>query len=89
MQVKLVSNSDQPQDLSIRVTPFGHHATVAPQTVRANNAEPTTVEFGELTPENIPNELKDRVDLHTLPFEEFAKSSKSSIFDSAIFSWSF
>jgi ubiquinone/menaquinone biosynthesis C-methylase UbiE len=39
--------------------------------------------------ENLPHELKDRVDLHTIPFHEFAKSSKSSIFDSAIFSWSF
>jgi ubiquinone/menaquinone biosynthesis C-methylase UbiE len=39
--------------------------------------------------QNLPNELNDRVDLHTIPFEEFAKSSKSSIFDSAIFSWSF
>jgi ubiquinone/menaquinone biosynthesis C-methylase UbiE len=38
--------------------------------------------------ENMPDELRDRVEFHTISFEGFAKSSKSSIFDSVILSWS-
>jgi 2-polyprenyl-3-methyl-5-hydroxy-6-metoxy-1,4-benzoquinol methylase len=38
--------------------------------------------------ENIPHELIGIVELHTISFEDFWNSSKSSTFDSAIFSWS-
>ncbi|SRR6266498_3189567 len=39
--------------------------------------------------ENIPYELKDRVEFHTISFEDFVNSSTSSIFGSVVFSWSF
>jgi ubiquinone/menaquinone biosynthesis C-methylase UbiE len=38
--------------------------------------------------ENVPHELQGRVELHHISFEDFAKSSKSSTFDSVILSWS-
>lgn len=38
--------------------------------------------------ENMPDELRDRVEFYTISFEGFAKSNKSSIFDSVILSWS-
>ena len=39
--------------------------------------------------ENTPKELVGRVEFHHISFEDFTGASKSSIFDSAIFSWSF
>lgn len=38
--------------------------------------------------ENLPDELRDRVEFHHTSFEEFAAASEPSIFDVAIFSWS-
>lgn len=38
--------------------------------------------------ENLPDELRNRIDFHESSFEEFAAASKSSIFDVAIFAWS-
>ena len=38
--------------------------------------------------ENIPHELRGRVEFHQISFEDSVKSRKSSLFDSAIFSWS-
>lgn len=31
--------------------------------------------------ENVPDEFRDRVEFHTMSFEDFANSSQSSIFD--------
>jgi ubiquinone/menaquinone biosynthesis C-methylase UbiE len=39
--------------------------------------------------ESTPKELLGRVEFHHISFEEFTSSSKSSTFDSTIFSWSF
>ena len=39
--------------------------------------------------QNMPDELGGRVEFHLTSFEDFANSSQSSMFDSAIFSWSF
>jgi len=39
--------------------------------------------------ENLPEELKGRVEFHQFTFEEFFAISKPSSFDSIIFSWSF
>jgi len=39
--------------------------------------------------QNMPNEFRGRVEFHLTSFEEFAHSGQSSLFDSAIFSWSF
>ena len=39
--------------------------------------------------ENLPPELVGHVEFHHISFEEFTSSSKSSVFDIVIFSWSF
>ena len=39
--------------------------------------------------ENLPDELKGRVEFHHIAFEDFAASSEPSSFDSVILSWSF
>ena len=39
--------------------------------------------------QNTPPELEGLVEFHTISFEDFAHASKSSIFDRAIFAWSF
>jgi len=38
--------------------------------------------------ENMPHELRGRVEFHHISFQDFANSSKSSVFDSVILSWS-
>jgi 2-polyprenyl-3-methyl-5-hydroxy-6-metoxy-1,4-benzoquinol methylase len=38
--------------------------------------------------ENIPDKLRDRVELHHIVFRDFAASNKSEVFDLAILSWS-
>lgn len=38
--------------------------------------------------ENMPDELKGRVEFHHIAFEDFAADSEPSIFDSVILSWS-
>jgi 2-polyprenyl-3-methyl-5-hydroxy-6-metoxy-1,4-benzoquinol methylase len=38
--------------------------------------------------DNLPNELKGRVEFHHSAFEEFAAKSESSAFDRVILSWS-
>jgi len=39
--------------------------------------------------ENLPDELKSRVEFHQFTFEEFSAASEPSSFDTVIFSWSF
>jgi 2-polyprenyl-3-methyl-5-hydroxy-6-metoxy-1,4-benzoquinol methylase len=39
--------------------------------------------------ENLPEELKNRVEFYQFAFEDFSAASKPSSFDSIIFSWSF
>ena len=39
--------------------------------------------------ENLPKELKNRVEFHQLAFEDFSATCKPSSFESIIFSWSF
>jgi 2-polyprenyl-3-methyl-5-hydroxy-6-metoxy-1,4-benzoquinol methylase len=39
--------------------------------------------------ENLPEELKGRVEFHQFAFEDFSKTSNPATFDSIIFSWSF
>ena len=39
--------------------------------------------------ENLPEELKGRVEFHQFTFEDFSATSQPSGFDSIIFSWSF
>ena len=39
--------------------------------------------------ENLPDELKGRVELRQATFEDFSATSRPSRFDSIIFSWSF
>jgi 2-polyprenyl-3-methyl-5-hydroxy-6-metoxy-1,4-benzoquinol methylase len=39
--------------------------------------------------ENLPEELKGRVEFHQFAFEDFSATSRPSSFDSIIFSWSF
>ena len=39
--------------------------------------------------ENLPDELKSRVEFHQLAFEDFSAISEPSCFDSVILSWSF
>jgi 2-polyprenyl-3-methyl-5-hydroxy-6-metoxy-1,4-benzoquinol methylase len=39
--------------------------------------------------ENLPDELKNRVEIHQFTFEDFSAISEPSSFDSVIFSWSF
>ena len=38
--------------------------------------------------ENLPDELRDRIEFHNTSFEEFAAASKPSVFDVVILSWS-
>jgi len=38
--------------------------------------------------ENMPEELKDRVEFHHIGFEDFAAKSETSTFDRVILSWS-
>lgn len=38
--------------------------------------------------ENLPDELHNRVEFHTISFEDFAAASEPSLFDSVILSWS-
>ncbi len=38
--------------------------------------------------ENLPGELRDRVEFHHIAFEDFATPDKSSTFDRVILSWS-
>ncbi len=38
--------------------------------------------------ENLPYELRDRIEFHGISFEDFAAASASSVFDSVILSWS-
>lgn len=38
--------------------------------------------------ENLPSELRGRVEFHHIAFEDFAAASKPSAFDTAILSWS-
>ena len=39
--------------------------------------------------ENLPEELKGRVEFHQFTFEDFSATSNPATFDSIIFSWSF
>ncbi|HEX9840490.1 MAG TPA: class I SAM-dependent methyltransferase [Anaerolineales bacterium] len=39
--------------------------------------------------ENLPKELKGRVEFHQFTFEDFSATGEPSSFDSIIFSWSF
>ncbi len=39
--------------------------------------------------ENLPDELKNRLEIHQLTFEDFSAISEPSSFDTVIFSWSF
>ena len=39
--------------------------------------------------ENMPDELKGRVEFHPIAFEDFAATSEPSTFDRVILSWSF
>ncbi len=38
--------------------------------------------------ENLPGRLRDRVEFHHIPFEDFATLSEAAVFDVAILSWS-
>ena len=38
--------------------------------------------------EKLPDELRDRVELHSIAFEAFAAASEPSVFDIVILSWS-
>lgn len=39
--------------------------------------------------ENLPEELKNHVEIHRFTFEDFSATSEPSSFDSIIFAWSF
>ena len=54
---------------------------------RVTAIEPFAPHFAQAA-KALPSELRDRVQFHNLPFEDFSATSPPSSFDIAIFSWS-